>query len=119
MKELTVLKAEFDFLYEVPNHPLQQAIHDLHRAFANFLAGRRRAESGPRQDAGQREGAARPRRRLEYSGRKMAAEAAVQDAEDDLSFHRPEGLGQFGHRQCRAGEIGGRSAGVPVLSHRD
>lgn len=40
MKELTILKAEFDFLYEVPNHPLQQAIHDLHRAFANFFHGR-------------------------------------------------------------------------------
>ena len=39
MKELTVLKAECDFLYEVPNHPLQQAIYDLHRAFANFFAG--------------------------------------------------------------------------------
>jgi putative transposase len=27
MKELTALKEEFEFLYEVPNHPLQQAIH--------------------------------------------------------------------------------------------
>jgi putative transposase len=40
MKELTHLKEQFDFLYDVPNHPLQQAIHDLHKAFANFFEGR-------------------------------------------------------------------------------
>jgi putative transposase len=40
MKQLTGLKEEFEFLYEVPNHPLQQAIHDLHKAFANFFEGR-------------------------------------------------------------------------------
>lgn len=40
MKELTALKREFDFLYEVPNHPLQQAVHDLHKAFTNFFEGR-------------------------------------------------------------------------------
>ncbi|MBR0684399.1 hypothetical protein JQ594_00580 [Bradyrhizobium manausense] len=40
MKELTSLKEEFDFLYEVPNNPLQQAIHDLHKAFANFFERR-------------------------------------------------------------------------------
>jgi|SRR6266540_2703706 len=40
MKELTALKEECEFLYEVPNHPLQQAIHDLHKAFVNFFEGR-------------------------------------------------------------------------------
>jgi putative transposase len=42
MKELTALKDEFSFLKEPPNHPLQQAIHDLHKAFANFFEGRAR-----------------------------------------------------------------------------
>jgi putative transposase len=40
MKELTALKDEYSFLKEPPNHPLQQAIHDLHKAFANFFEGR-------------------------------------------------------------------------------
>jgi putative transposase len=40
MKELNDLKREFEFLKEPPNHPLQQAIHDLHKAFKNFFEGR-------------------------------------------------------------------------------
>jgi putative transposase len=40
MKDLTSLKREFPFLKEPPNHPLQQAIHDLHKAFKNFYEGR-------------------------------------------------------------------------------
>lgn len=40
MKELTALKCEFELLKEAPNHPLQQAIHDLHKAFKNFFEGR-------------------------------------------------------------------------------
>jgi putative transposase len=42
MKELTVLKREFEFLKEPSNHPLQQAILDLHKAFKNFFEGRAR-----------------------------------------------------------------------------
>lgn len=37
MKELKALKREFPFLKEPPNHSLQQAIHDLHKAFKNFF----------------------------------------------------------------------------------
>jgi transposase len=40
IKELTGLKEEFEFLYEVPHHPLVQAVMDLHKAFANFFEGR-------------------------------------------------------------------------------
>jgi putative transposase len=36
IKELTALKAEFDFLREVPHHPLVQTVMDLHKAFSNF-----------------------------------------------------------------------------------
>ena len=42
IKEIPAPKAEFPFLRQVPNHPLQQAIVDLHRAFANFFEGRAR-----------------------------------------------------------------------------
>jgi putative transposase len=42
IKELTALKAEFDFLREVPHHPLVQAVMDLHKAFTNFFEGRAR-----------------------------------------------------------------------------
>jgi hypothetical protein len=37
---LSALKREFAFLKDPPNHPLQQAIHDLHKAFKNFFEGR-------------------------------------------------------------------------------
>ena len=40
IKELTALKAEFEFLHEVPHHPLVQTVMDLHKAFANFFEGR-------------------------------------------------------------------------------
>jgi putative transposase len=40
IKELTALKAEFDFLREVPHHPLVQAVTDLHKASTNFFEGR-------------------------------------------------------------------------------
>ena len=40
MRELKDLKAAAPFLKEVPHHPLQQAIRDLDRAFANFFEGR-------------------------------------------------------------------------------
>lgn len=40
IKELTALKAEFDFLREVPHHPLVQTVMDLHKAFTNFFEGR-------------------------------------------------------------------------------
>ena len=40
IKELTALKAEFDFLREVPHHPLVQTVMDLHKAFKNFFEGR-------------------------------------------------------------------------------
>jgi putative transposase len=39
-KELTALKREFEFLREVPHHPLMQSILDLHKAFKNFFEGR-------------------------------------------------------------------------------
>lgn len=39
MKELTSLEGEFDFLYGISNDPLQQAIHDLPKAFANCFQG--------------------------------------------------------------------------------
>jgi putative transposase len=40
IKELTALKAEFDFLREVPHHPLVQTVMDLHKAFSNFFEHR-------------------------------------------------------------------------------
>lgn len=40
IKELPALKTEAPFLRDVPNHPLQQAIIDLDKAFRNFFAGR-------------------------------------------------------------------------------
>jgi len=40
IKELPALKAEAPFLRAVPNHPLQQAVIDLDRAFKNFFEGR-------------------------------------------------------------------------------
>jgi hypothetical protein len=40
MKEPTSLKREFLFLKEPPSQTLQQAIHDLHKAFKNFFEGR-------------------------------------------------------------------------------
>lgn len=40
IKQLTALKEEFDFLYDVPHHPLQQAIYDLHAGFKNMYEGR-------------------------------------------------------------------------------
>lgn len=42
IKELTGLKAEFDFLREVPHHPLVQTVMDLHKAFTGFFEGRAR-----------------------------------------------------------------------------
>jgi len=38
--ELPALKAEAPWLRDVPNHPLQQAIIDLDKAFRNFVEGR-------------------------------------------------------------------------------
>ena len=38
--ELPALKVEVPWLREVPNHPLQQAVIDLDRAFKNFFEGR-------------------------------------------------------------------------------
>lgn len=40
IKELAALKAEFDFLCEVPHHPLIQTVMDLHKAFTGFFEGR-------------------------------------------------------------------------------
>ncbi|MEI8397349.1 MAG: RNA-guided endonuclease TnpB family protein [Rhodospirillaceae bacterium] len=40
IKELPALKDEVPFLRDVPNHPLQQAIVDLDKAFKNFFEGR-------------------------------------------------------------------------------
>jgi putative transposase len=40
IKELPALKTEAPFLRDVPNHPLQQAVIDLDRAFRNFYEGR-------------------------------------------------------------------------------
>jgi putative transposase len=40
IKELTGLKEQFDFLYDVPHHPLQQAVYDLHAGFKNMFEGR-------------------------------------------------------------------------------
>ena len=38
--ELTALRAEFDWLKEVPSQVLQQALRDLDRAYQNFFSGR-------------------------------------------------------------------------------
>ena len=40
IKALPELKAEAEWLRDVPNHPLQQAIMDLARSFKNFFEGR-------------------------------------------------------------------------------
>ncbi|PRY41876.1 putative transposase [Spirosoma oryzae] len=40
MKQLTDLKAEYDWLYESPTHALQHAISNLDNAFTNFFKGR-------------------------------------------------------------------------------
>jgi hypothetical protein len=40
IKELTGLKEQLEFLYDVPHHPLVQSAMDLHKAFANFFEGR-------------------------------------------------------------------------------
>ena len=53
MKDLTALKREFPFLKEPPNHPLQQAIQDLHKAFKNFFEGRAGSEVSPERAARQ------------------------------------------------------------------
>jgi len=39
-REVTALRAEVDWLRDVPVHPLQQAIKDLDRAYQNWWAGR-------------------------------------------------------------------------------
>jgi putative transposase len=39
-KELKALKAQVEWLKEVPHHALVQAIADLHKAFTNFFEGR-------------------------------------------------------------------------------
>jgi putative transposase len=39
-REVTALRAEFDWLRVVPIHPLQQAMKDLDRAYQNWWAGR-------------------------------------------------------------------------------
>ena len=44
-REVTALRAEFDWLREVPVHPLQQAVRDLDRAYQNWWTGRARAPS--------------------------------------------------------------------------
>lgn len=49
-RELTDLRAQFDWLREVPIYPLQQALRDLHKAYQNWWSGR--------------SGAPTPRRRL-------------------------------------------------------
>nr|WP_302474177.1 transposase [Roseococcus sp. MDT2-1-1] len=42
-REVTALRAEFDWLQDVPVHPLQQAVKDLDRAYQNWWEGRARA----------------------------------------------------------------------------
>lgn len=42
-REVTSLRAEVDWLRDVPNHPLQQAMRDLDRAYQNWWAGRAKA----------------------------------------------------------------------------
>jgi putative transposase len=42
-REVTALRAEFEWLRAVPVHPLQQAIKDLDRAYQNWWAGRAKA----------------------------------------------------------------------------
>lgn len=42
-REVTALRAEFDWIRDVPVHPLQQAIKDLDRAYQNWWAGRAQA----------------------------------------------------------------------------
>lgn len=42
-REVTALRAEVDWLRDVPVHPLQQAIKDLDRAYQNWWAGRAKA----------------------------------------------------------------------------
>lgn len=44
-REVTALRAEVDWLRDVPVHPLQQAIKDLDRAYQNWWAGRAGAPS--------------------------------------------------------------------------
>lgn len=40
MKQLTILKQDHDWLYEIPNHALQHSISHLDKAFTNFFKGR-------------------------------------------------------------------------------
>ncbi len=42
-REVTALRAEFDWLRAVPAHPLQQAVKDLDRAYQNWWSGRAHA----------------------------------------------------------------------------
>jgi hypothetical protein len=49
IKELTGLKEQFDFLDEVPHHPLVQAVMDLHKGFANVFEGPRRLSDLPQE----------------------------------------------------------------------
>jgi putative transposase len=42
-REVTELRADFDWLRDVPVHPLQQAVKDLDRAYQNWWAGRAQA----------------------------------------------------------------------------
>ncbi len=42
-REVTALRAEVDWLRDVPVHPLQQAMRDLDRAYQNWWAGRAQA----------------------------------------------------------------------------
>lgn len=39
-REITALRAEYDWLRDVPVHPLQQAVRDLDRAYQNWWQGR-------------------------------------------------------------------------------
>lgn len=41
-REVTALRTEFDWMRDVPVHPLQQAIKDLDRAYQNWWSGRAR-----------------------------------------------------------------------------
>jgi len=58
---LTALKEEIDFPDEVPHHPLQQAVYDVHAAFDNYFAGLKKRREFAMRGSGARSAGNRQR----------------------------------------------------------
>ena len=84
MEELIALKREFPFVNEPPSQTLQQAIHDLHKAFKNFFEGRAGFPAFRRKGPLPGSQADQDRRRADFSAKSRL----------DTDGHAPTGRGQ-------------------------